>query len=114
MCLMGVGHQEAGAQVLALVNLEGLAAELMQKHCQNDSQASLSLSILEIKGLRPRKGSHSTNATLHVIPSTCIDRRLVSTNAERLHTSCGPVLIALYHKYCLVMMIVRALVHVSY
>lgn len=38
------------------MSLAGLSAELMQKHWRDDSQASLTLSVLEVKGLRPRKG----------------------------------------------------------
>ena len=35
----------------------GLAAELLAKHRQEEFYSSLSVTVLEIKGLRPRKGA---------------------------------------------------------
>ena len=38
------------------LSLAALASSLMEKHSQDSNQASLTLAVLEIKGLRPRKG----------------------------------------------------------
>ena len=39
------------------LSLASLASSLMAKHSQDSNQASLTVSVLEIKGLRPRKGT---------------------------------------------------------
>ena len=38
------------------LSLAALASSLMAKHSQDSNQASLTVAVLEIKGLRPRKG----------------------------------------------------------
>lgn len=79
--------QEAEARALAPVSLEGMAAELMQKHRQNDSQASLSLSVLEIKGLRPRKGGNPLTKSYHHARGThafTIDFHHILTGTEHI------------------------------
>ncbi len=44
------------------LSLAALASSLMEKHSQDSNQASLTLAVLEIKGLRPRKGALLTRA----------------------------------------------------
>ena len=46
--------QEKASSALSLA---ALASSLMEKHSQDSNQASLTLAVLEIKGLRPRKGA---------------------------------------------------------
>lgn len=53
---MDISIQEARARPEAPMSLPELSAEFMQKHRRDDSQASLTLSVLEVKGLKPRKG----------------------------------------------------------
>ena len=52
------------------LSLGVLASSLMQKHSQDSNQASLTLAVLEIKGLRPRKGAPlpcSAQTEMHVV-----------------------------------------------
>lgn len=51
-------EQQAPSPVVTkLGTTSKLAAELMAKHRQEEFYSSLSVSVLEIKGLRPRRGA---------------------------------------------------------
>lgn len=54
--LWQIRQQEPPPAVAKLSGISELAGELMAKHRQEEFYSSLSVSVLEIKGLKPRRG----------------------------------------------------------
>ena len=56
---------------------EGMAAKIMAKHSKEEHRSSLSITVIEARGLRPRHGTltacYSLSCTLTLLQSKCLE-----------------------------------------